>query len=149
LRVSEDTPQRLFVYGTLRQGGCRAIPVLFPAARFLGFGTVRGRLYDFGDYPGLILDPHGLDILGEVYEVNAHILRAIDDIEDYYPNDVARSHYFRRTQRIRMWDGEHLTADLYECNPRFYDCSQPLDATDWIAWKQRAAQRGQEANSAS
>jgi gamma-glutamylcyclotransferase (GGCT)/AIG2-like uncharacterized protein YtfP len=138
---SADARHRLFVYGTLRRGGCRAIPTLFPTARFLGFGTVRGRLYDFGDYPGLRLDPNGLDILGEVYEVDAHTLRVIDDIEDYYPDDVARSHYVRRTHRIRMWTGDYLTAELYECNPRYYDCSQPLDATDWIAWKQCVARR--------
>jgi gamma-glutamylcyclotransferase (GGCT)/AIG2-like uncharacterized protein YtfP len=129
----------LFVYGTLRQDGCRAIPKLFPSARFLGFGTVKGWLYDFGDYPGLRLDANGLDILGEVYEVEPATLRAIDEIEGHLPGESTVCHYFRRSHPILMQDGTRLTADLYECNPRLYDCSRPLEVGDWIAWKQRAA----------
>jgi len=125
----------LFVYGTLRRGGCRAIPALFPAARFLGCATAKGRLYDFGDYPGLRLDPEGLDILGEVYEVDAPTLRALDEIEGYCPDDLMNSHYVRRAHRVHMQDGAHVIADLYESNPRLYDCSQPLEACDWIAWE--------------
>lgn len=134
-----DAWHTLFVYGTLRRGGCRAIPHLFPTARFLGLGMVKGWLYDFGEYPGLLLDANGLDVLGEVYEVDPQTLRAIDEIEGCLPGDATVCYYFRRTHHVLMQDGRLITADLYECNPKLYDCSRPLEVGDWIAWKQGAA----------
>lgn len=135
----------VFVYGTLRQGGVRAIPTLFPQAQFLGFGTVKGWLYDFGAYPGLICDPAGRDILGEVYAVDANALQAMDEIERYVPGDEAACYYFRRAHRVAMRDGRTLTAELYECNPRYYDCTVPMPVVDWIAWVQNIGELPEEA----
>lgn len=128
----------IFVYGTLRQGGARPIPKLFPSARFVGFGTVRGWLYHFGAYPGLIVDPAGRDIVGEVYAVDADAVREMDEIERYIEGEgnEAECYYFRREQTIALRDGGAITAELYEVNPLFYDCTAPMDATDWIAWAQ-------------
>jgi gamma-glutamylcyclotransferase (GGCT)/AIG2-like uncharacterized protein YtfP len=126
----------IFVYGTLRQGGSRPIPRLFPTSRFIGFGTVRGWLYHFGAYPGLICDAAGRDILGEVYEVDADAVRVMDDIERYIEGDPAACEYFRRTQTIAMRDGGIVTAELYEVNANRYDCTTPMDTGDWIAWAQ-------------
>jgi len=134
----------VFVYGTLRQGGVRAIPKLFPQARFLGFGTVKGWLYDFGAYPGLICDPAGRDILGEVYAVDASALRTMDEIERYSPDDEAGCYYFRRAHPIAMRDGRTLIAELYECNPRYYDCATPMPVVDWIAWAQSIGELPEE-----
>lgn len=122
----------IFVYGTLRQGGVRAIPTLFPTAEFVGFGTVRGWLYDFGAYPGLIVDSAGRNIAGEVYRVDAAAVREMDDIERYTEGD-AESFYFRRPYPIHLRDGNIVMAGLYECNPKHYDCSTPMNSTDWIA----------------
>jgi gamma-glutamylcyclotransferase (GGCT)/AIG2-like uncharacterized protein YtfP len=59
----------LFVYGTLRKGDARAHRLL-GAARFVSKGTVSGRLYDLGDYPGLRKTPRGgARVGGEVYEL--------------------------------------------------------------------------------
>ena len=129
-------PHTVFVYGTLRQGGVRAIPQLFPSARFIGFGTVKGWLYDFGAYPGLICDAAGRDIVGEVYDVDEAAVREMDEIERYVEGkgNEAECYYFRRAHSIALRDGRTMTAELYECNPKHYDCAMPMDATDWIAF---------------
>ena len=124
----------VFVYGTLRQGGSRPIPQLFPNARFIGFGTVKGRLYDFGAYPGFLSDSNGVDVLGEVYAVDEVAVREMDEIERYVEGDDAESYYFRHIHAIAMRDGSTMTAELYEINPNHYDCAAPLDAADWIAF---------------
>ena len=126
----------VFVYGTLRKGGSRPVPKLFPTAEFVGLGTVRGRLYDFGAYPGLVLDSVGRDIGGEVYRVDADAVHEMDEIERYVEGDDSECYYFRREQVITMYDGSILTAKLYEVNPRFYECITPMDTDDWIAWAQ-------------
>jgi gamma-glutamylcyclotransferase (GGCT)/AIG2-like uncharacterized protein YtfP len=126
----------VFVYGTLRRGGVRAIPTLFPTAQFLGSGTVKGWLYDFGAYPGFLPDAHGLDVRGEVYTVDDAAMREMDEIERYVEGDAAECYYFRRRHIIALQDGRAVVAELYECNPRYYDCSKSIDTTDWIVWAQ-------------
>lgn len=56
--------QTVFVYGTLRAGEVNDIREA--AARneiaepnLLGTATVRGHLFDFGSYPGLVVDEQG------------------------------------------------------------------------------------------
>lgn len=132
--------QRLiFVYGTLRRGGVRGIPSLFPDAELIGAGAVKGRLYDFGAYPGLLCDPAGGDVQGEVYRVDDAALRAMDEIERFVEGDDEACYYFRREHLVALRDGRSVTAWLYECNPRYYACSAPIAGGDWIA---HAASKG-------
>jgi gamma-glutamylcyclotransferase (GGCT)/AIG2-like uncharacterized protein YtfP len=123
----------VFVYGTLRQGGVREMPRLFPQTEFIGFGTAKGRLYDFGAYPGFLPDAAGGDVLGEVYAVPAIVLQALDDIERFEPNNEAGSYYHRREVSVTMRDGSCMVAWVYVCNPQFYNCSRLIDNNDWIA----------------
>ena len=69
---SADTPGTftLFVYGTLKRGGCRHAPLA--CQRFLGEARTAPlyRLYDLGSYPGLVPADEGGDVVhGELYEV--------------------------------------------------------------------------------
>jgi len=124
----------VFVYGTLRRGGVRAVPRLFPDARVVGAGTVRGWLHDLGAYPGLLLEPNGQAIVGEVYLVTAAALRAMDRIERYDASDEARSYYVRRRVAVALSEGGTVEAWVYECNERVYRLGAPISATDWIAY---------------
>ncbi|MDX6693021.1 MAG: hypothetical protein QOF02_624 [Blastocatellia bacterium] len=72
----------VFVYGTLRQGGVRALSHLFPGAKFIGQAKVSGSLYDLGPHPGLRLDEASPPVIGEVYEIDDKILRKLDEIEE-------------------------------------------------------------------
>jgi gamma-glutamylcyclotransferase (GGCT)/AIG2-like uncharacterized protein YtfP len=135
----------VFVYGTLRQGGVRAIPQLFPPAEFLGLATVVGWLYDFGAYPGLIVDAAGRDIVGEVYRVDEAAVREMDEIERYVEGHDAECFYFRRERAVTLRAGGEVTAWLYECNPNYYDCTTPIPADDWIAFANAKGELPEEA----
>jgi gamma-glutamylcyclotransferase (GGCT)/AIG2-like uncharacterized protein YtfP len=131
--MTRDDRAIVFVYGTLRAGGVRAIPTLFPDARLIGAGAVRGRLRDFGAYPGLVLDPVGPGVVGEVYEASGSALCAMDEIERCDPADEARSYYLRRRVSVTLTAGGIVEAWAYECGARLRELGQPILATDWIA----------------
>ena len=82
--------QKVFVYGTLRAGEINDITEA--AARhdiaeptLLGTATVRGHLFDFGAYPGLIPDEAGTPVRGDVYEIDPELIAVLDEIEEIYP----------------------------------------------------------------
>jgi gamma-glutamylcyclotransferase (GGCT)/AIG2-like uncharacterized protein YtfP len=129
----------IFVYGTLRKGGVREMPALFPGAPDLGFGSVHGWLYDFGAYPGVLLDHAAGPVLGEVYDVDATMLARLDEIEEYFEDSPSTSYYFRVRCDVAMQDGRTLTCQVYEFNPECFKDLIAIPDGDWIA---HAARKG-------
>lgn len=116
----------VFVYGTLRRGGVRAMPVLFADATFIDNAKVHGRLYDFGEYPGLLLDESNSLVLGEVYEVDDGILDKLDEIEE-------ESHYLREQVELSVGEGRKICW-VYVFDPRFYSRLILIESGDWIEY---------------
>jgi gamma-glutamylcyclotransferase (GGCT)/AIG2-like uncharacterized protein YtfP len=82
--------QRVFVYGTLRAGeindiGKAAARHGIAGPTLLGSASVRGHLFDFGKYPGLVLDEAGTPVRGDVYEIDSALIDVLDEIEEVYP----------------------------------------------------------------
>jgi gamma-glutamylcyclotransferase (GGCT)/AIG2-like uncharacterized protein YtfP len=80
----------VFVYGTLRAGETNDIRVVaskhnMSAPILIGNATLVGRLYDFGAYPGLVIDSSGVSVVGEVYEIVDALVPVLDEIERVYP----------------------------------------------------------------
>ena len=123
----------VFVYGTLRKGGVREVPRLYPAAPDLGAGTVRGRIYDFGAFPGLELDDQAELVHGEVYGVVDGMLAAFDAIEEYWPDDYEASYYHRHRVAVTLADGRRLECWTYVFNPKHFPLRHAIDSGDWIA----------------
>jgi gamma-glutamylcyclotransferase (GGCT)/AIG2-like uncharacterized protein YtfP len=124
----------VFVYGTLRRGGVRAMPDLFPAARFVGPGTVKGSLYDLGEYPGLSLDESGSTVTGEVYEVDDEILRQLDEIE-------ATTFYSRRQVEVSL-ERRGAACWVYVYDADSYPSRTLIASGDWIEYARLSAGRG-------
>ncbi|HEX8178967.1 MAG TPA: gamma-glutamylcyclotransferase family protein [Pyrinomonadaceae bacterium] len=125
--------QFVFVYGTLRPGGTRALPDILPAAKFIGRANVRGRLYDLGAYPGLLVDAAGSLVLGEVYEIDDDILHKLDEIE-------AASFYWRKPVEVALAN-HSLTCWVYEPDAEFYPLQVLITSGDWIEYaKTKTAQ---------
>lgn len=116
----------VFVYGTLRQGGRRALPELFLGARFVGRAQVRGWLYDFGAYPGLVLDEAGGLATGEVYELDDEILLRLDEIE-------APAFYERKQVAVNL-DNQSRRCWLYEPRIELYPQRSLISSGDWIEY---------------
>lgn len=125
----------VFVYGTLRRGGVRAMPELFPGSEFVGSASVRGRLYDFGEYPGLLLGESGPPVAGEVYEVSEEVLKQLDDIE-------APAYYSRREVEVSLGGGTKKCL-VYEPDLSLYPNRTLITSGDWIEYaKTKTARPG-------
>ncbi len=122
---------RIFAYGTLMTGFSRR-PLLGPAI-LDGHGRIRGSLYDFGEYPGVVLDDAGW-VTGELYHVPdlAARLESLDREEWYDPADEEGSLYVRRRAPVEVATERARDAWVYVYNglpgrgPR-------IDSGDWRA----------------
>jgi len=94
----------LFAYGTLMRGfGLHGL--LDGRARYLGEGTVQGRLVDLGAYPAATPAVYGT-VCGEVYRiVSPELTTMLDSAEG--------PQYHRGETRTRMADGREATAFIY------------------------------------
>ena len=109
----------VFVYGSLKRGN--ALHHLLESQMLTGHAVTRPlyRLFDLGLYPGLIEWPDGLDIRGEVYDVDETCLRRLDAAEG-----VAEGCYARRTIQLQppfdqtivhAWFWLHSVQGLNDC----------------------------------
>lgn len=107
---------KIFVYGTLRPG--KGEKVMIP-----------GQIYDFGWFPGLILNEGGPDsfVTAEVIEADDEKLAQLDRYEGYYEEDPQRSLYVRQ----KLWDGW-----VYVYN-KSVDKSSLVVSGDWLEYTKK------------
>ncbi len=99
----------LFVYGTLKRGLCRHSFLADSQFKGLGKSTGSYRMVSVGDYPGLIHEPNGRPISGEVYQVDDETLRRLDIVEG-----VAEGLYRRDwIDLISPWNQEQVATYFY------------------------------------
>ena len=91
--------------------------LLGPAATLEGPGRIRGSLYDFLEYPGVVLDDGGW-VTGELYRVPDLTARLpeLDRAEWYDAADDSGSLYVRRRVRVELDGGEPREAWIYVYN---------------------------------
>ena len=124
----------VFVYGTLRRGGVRAMSVRFPNSKFIADAKVSGNLYDLGAYPGLLLNESNSLVIGEVYEVDDEILNKLDDIE-------ASSSYWRKQVEISLGTDRRI-GWIYAPNPELCLHRTLITSGDWIEYAKRKTVAG-------
>ena len=128
--------RHVFVYGTLRRGQANDITRLAPAPCFVGAGSVAGRLYHFGSYPGVLLAPpqelpsaaEQPRVAGEVYAIEAALEVQLDAIEEVYPQ--RRDEYFKRELAVQI-DGRSISCLVYEINPAYLPGAALIAGGDW------------------
>ncbi|MFT4176642.1 MAG: gamma-glutamylcyclotransferase family protein [Luteolibacter sp.] len=101
-----DQLSLVFVYGTLRSGGSNHFRM--EGTERVAEGTVLGRLYAIDWYPGLVLDPAGDRIVGEVYAVGSGRLKDLDEFEGVSAGEE-ESEY----RRVKTWF-QPLEGDAFE-----------------------------------
>jgi gamma-glutamylcyclotransferase (GGCT)/AIG2-like uncharacterized protein YtfP len=90
---------------------------LASGGRCVGAGTVAGRLYDLGEYPGLVGPAaEGQRVRGEVYELDdpAAVLAALDRYEGCAEGDPQPWGFARRLAAVALDGGGELEAWAYE-----------------------------------
>ena len=107
---------KIFVYGTLRRGFPLHKYLPTSSARFVGRGTILGRLYDLGDFPGAL--PSGSpthEIEGELYELinGTKLLKELDKVEEFFPEGPDESLFLRRITDVELESGKKVKAWVY------------------------------------
>jgi gamma-glutamylcyclotransferase (GGCT)/AIG2-like uncharacterized protein YtfP len=127
----------VFAYGTLRAGEINDLARHaqergLPAPRLVGQARVPGRLYDFGDWPGLVDQANGPAVLGEVYEIDELLLPLMDEIEGVEPE--VDSCFIRRSTVLAI-DGQPVDCLYYPIDPRHLGDAISVDGDDWVAYR--------------
>lgn len=107
----------IFTYGTLMRG----IPSRFgnyleANGMFVGEAQMPGRLYDLGNYPGLVYDEDcGRLITGHIFEI-VHAARVLEQLDRYEGIDPGSPppHEYRRVIRPALWKGKRVACWVYE-----------------------------------
>ncbi len=103
----------LFVYGTLRPFvDIEMARWLRDAARYVGAATTRGRLYDFGAYPGMSAARGRAErVVGDVYRVtNPRVFRVLDR---YEAGARGKARFVRDRCEVELVRGGRETAWVY------------------------------------
>ncbi len=136
--------RHLFVYGTLREDPNHDMyRVLARNARFVGDGSVMARLYDLGDYPGMVLSGRQDEcVAGEVYEFTqseaGKLLRVLDEYEGLGPDDAPPHEYRRVLVDVQLAGTAALTAWAYvlaDPVPKY----PRIPASDYLQWRKGRA----------
>jgi gamma-glutamylcyclotransferase (GGCT)/AIG2-like uncharacterized protein YtfP len=113
----------LFTYGTLQPGRAPAeIAPLVEKLQIAGQGYVHGRLYDFGHYPGAVLeDSSSGRIPGTIYRLppDADLLARIDAYEEYFPGSPETSQFIRELHEVHWEDGRTVRCWVYVFNESY------------------------------
>jgi pyruvate carboxylase len=97
----------LFVYGTLRKGFSSPVyKSIVEDIEWMGYSTVKGRLYDIGEYPGAVPSDSEDLIIGEIIRIKSpvKVLGLLDEYECCYPGYKGRSEYDRKKEWFQ-WKG--------------------------------------------
>jgi len=115
---------RVFVYGTLRQGGSNHHRM--EGAEFIAPATIKARLYRIDWYPGLISDPAACPVVGELYTVDDSQLAALDEYEgeEYRRVELPVTLTGDPDTTVLAWTWEWLGS---------VDESRRLPGGDWLA----------------
>lgn len=100
----------VFVYGTLRAGGCRA-GVLGTQGMICEEAYVPDfKLLDIGSFPGVVKGEG--TVRGEMHAIDERTLTTLDSIEGYHEDDLKHSLYIRKTTPVLDTEG-NLMGDAW------------------------------------
>ena len=126
---------KLFVYGTLLDEGNKYGIYLRDNSRFFAIGTIKGKLYDIGEYPGAVLHREGNDLIyGTILQIdNPGDVLAVIDMYEGFGNDQPQPNEFVRV--ITQAETESGSVDCW-----IYLYNLPVDGLtpikDWRYFKQ-------------
>lgn len=104
---------QLFVYGSLRKGMYNYVRYLEGNSTFLGYGYVQGELYTLQgvSYPALLAGDGS--VLGEIYEVDDEVEKAIDELEGYVEDGTCNDYDKVLSDITLVEDGTTMQLPVY------------------------------------
>jgi len=110
----------LFVYGTLQKKFKNPYSLaLRSQASFISKGKIQAILYNFKNYPGIILSPTtNAWVQGEIYQLpeEGQLLRMLDEYEGYEEEFPILSEFIRTTTPVLLPDNRWITCWVYVYN---------------------------------
>jgi len=110
----------LFAYGTMQGAHApREILPLLEKLHYVAEASVRGVLYDMGDYPGAVLDSSSEHrVFGMVFKIldGASTLPELDRYEEFDPQAPSDSLFVRVLQPVELESGQVLPCWIYHLN---------------------------------
>jgi len=130
---------RLFVYGSLRSGFHNAVYAYISRYFvFDGLGSVQGKLYDIGEYPGAIPCEEEYLITGELYHISNEAMfeYAIEQLDDYEGLYISNGEIplFRREPVNVLFNNTTVIAWMYWYN-RPITHQTRIESGDYVAYK--------------
>ncbi|THU37201.1 gamma-glutamylcyclotransferase [Niastella caeni] len=130
---------RLFVYGSLRSGFHNsAYNYISRYFIFDGMGSVQGKLYDMGEYPGAIPCTEDYYITGELYHIaqENEFAWAMEQLDDYEGILVepGETPLFRRELVNVLFRNTTVTAWMYWYN-RLVTNQPSIESGDYVAYR--------------
>jgi len=125
----------VFFYGTLMTGFDRRRRIGIDAQmQYRGRGWIQAALFDLGLYPAAVPSAEGR-VWGEVFELfdPASVLRALDEVEGYRPEEPDSSLYIRRRVPVRVADREDDEAWVYFYNAPLGKAPR-IDSGDYLQY---------------
>jgi len=129
--------RNVFVYGTLRAGeindiGAAAARHGIDAPRFVGRAAINGRLYDLGDYPGLVPDETASVVRGDVYEIVDALVPVLDEIEGVVPGIDG---VFKSREVTVAVAGHPVRCFFYPVEDVSVEGRPHIAAGDWVSYR--------------
>lgn len=87
--------------------------------RSCGEGSICGRLYDLGEYPGAVMDNSSdMRVYGAVFQLpdKSAVLDELDQYEGYDPASPSTGLFVRRLRPVALSDGTVIDSWIYEYN---------------------------------
>jgi gamma-glutamylcyclotransferase (GGCT)/AIG2-like uncharacterized protein YtfP len=129
----QEMSDYLFLYGTLLPDQAPGKVANFVRQlRRVGPATARGKLYDFGEYPGAVVDSSSNSLIhGEVFELpsNETGLAMLDHYEEFEPWSPETSLFVRSKTEVRLESGRLLNAWIYLYNRDPADAPEVIDGS--------------------
>lgn len=123
--------ETLFLYGSLlqRTGHNSVDRIMSRFSRPLYRGYIHGRLYDLGQYPGVIESDKDTDrVFGMLVELSraSFVLPQLDKFEDYRQKQAEHSQYLRK--QVEVYSVDKNKTEMAWC----YIYNQPVNEDQWI-----------------
>lgn len=127
----------VFCYGTLRAGeindiGRAAATHGIAAPRLVGAVAVAGRLYDFGNYPGMVAGG-GRDLVwGDVHAIDERLVPVLDEIEEVYPG--VEGLFVRQRASVEL-GGRRYDCLYYPVGAHAIADKPRIESGDWVQYR--------------
>jgi gamma-glutamylcyclotransferase (GGCT)/AIG2-like uncharacterized protein YtfP len=114
------TPSYLFVYGTLLPARAPGeIRELISRLKPVAAGSMKGELYDLGDYPGALFNETASTyVRGQIFELphDEDVLQTLDAYEECSPKDARKGLFVREKRPVALDNGAKFPCWVYLYN---------------------------------